>query len=736
MQKNLAIEEGFNYLRLGQLDQALAVANQLLEKNSSYPGALNLAGLVAQQQGSLEQATSLLLRAIELDGYEPIYHCNLGAIYHQRCLYTEAIAACQQALQQRPDYTNALITLGSAYFATEQYRDAAITYKQAIAINPDQALYYAYWADALRELGQIHAAIEAYEKALSLSPELPYAMGNLGLTLLGVGQPERALEYCLQAAQHGPNSSDSWMNLGTVYRILGDLEESMEAYGKAYDLNSKSANICTLIGQVWREVSDLSQALLWFNQALELEPDRLDTRCALAEVVLDQGDLPAAIALFQAIQQQHPDHCPTYVGLSKALWEDGNAEEAVAIAHQAVALRPEDAQIKAYLATILASAGNVAEANTANREALTVNPNCIPALVNLAQNLRRDLPETDVQQMEQLLTKGWTRDGGKASLHFGLAHYYDGRKSYAQAAAHCTQANALYSAYKQARGWHYSPEDYTHYIDQVVTHFTSEFFQRTQGLGNPSKVPIFIIGMPRSGTTLTEQILASHPEIFGVGERNFSIQGFNSLPSAMGHGQNISTWEMFDQISQPAIGTLANWHLARLEELAAKAGLDIGQYQHIVDKMPDNYSLLGWLITLFPNAKIIHCRRNVRDVAVSCWMTQFKSMQWAFDLAYIAERIKQYWRIMDHWRQTLPVPMLEIDYEDTVADQVGQTARLLDFVGLGWDDACLQFHKTDRLVRTASVTQVRQPIYSRSLDRWRHYEVALEPLLERLGTCK
>lgn len=728
------LEMGFEQLRSGHLEQAAAIASQLLQQAPNHHGVLNLSGLIAQQQGDLDQSVCLLQRAVEIQPSEPIYHSNLGAVYRQKHSYLEAIAACQIALKLRPDYINALITLGSTYFALEQYQDAQAVYKQAIDLHPNVALYHAYWADSLRELGQIRAAISAYEKALELMPNLPYAIGNLGLTLLAVGESERALAYCRQATEYEPDSSNSWMNLGIVYRTLGDIENAMDAYSKAYDLDANSAMLCTLIGQVWREVSDGQQAILWFDQALELEPDRLETRCALAEASLDRGDIQTAIAHFQDIIRAYPHYGQAYLGLSQALWEDGNAEDAVAIAHQAANLMPENAQIKSHLATVLASSGDVAAANTANREALEVNPNCIAALVNLAQNLRGQLPDADVQQMEQLLHASWGSDGSRASLHFGLAHYYDGCKNYPKAATHSLQANQLHLAYKQPRGWNYDPDNYAQYIDRLIEHFNPNFFERTKGMGSPSQVPIFIVGMPRSGTTLTEQILASHPQVFGVGERTFGNQGFNSLPAVMEAPRGASVWQVIDQVEQPHIRYVADWHLARLEELVTKAGLEVGAYQHIVDKMPDNYNLLGWLVTLFPNAKIIHCRRNVRDVAVSCWMTQFKAVRWAFDLVHIAERIKQYWRIMEYWRQTLPVPMLEVDYEETIADQANQTARLLDFVGLEWEDACLQFHKTERLVRTASVTQVRQPIYTRSLERWRHYEEVLQPLLERLET--
>ncbi|NER03046.1 MAG: tetratricopeptide repeat protein [Okeania sp. SIO3C4] len=727
------IEIGFNYLRASRLKEAEAIANQLLSSNPNHHGAINLSGLIFLKQGQLEQAIRQLYRAVKLNRSEPIYQCNLGAAYRQSHRYNEAIAACQKALKLRPNYSNALITLASTYFAAEQYEEALATYEQAIAITPEQALLYAYRGDALRELGRVRSAIQSYEQALKLSPDLPHAISNFGLTLLEVGQPERALEYCRRAAEYEPKNSQWWMYLGIALRTLGQLEEAMDAYGKAYDLNPDSAMLCTLIGNIWQEISELQQAIGWYDKALAIEPERLDSHCAFAGATLDLGDSATAITRYREIIEQHPNYYKSYLGLSQALWEDGEAEEAIAVAYQAVALKPENASTRSHLATILASAGDVEAANAANREALTVNPNCIPALVNLAQNLRGKLPEVDVQKMEQLLGAKWARERAKTSIHFGLAHYYDGCKNYGKAATHAIAANKLHTSYKQERGWDYNPDDYTQYIDKLIANFNAQFFQRTQGMGNPSTVPIFIVGMPRSGTTLTEQILASHPLVFGAGERSFAGKCFNSLPRLMGNLSEATVWDCLPLLTQLQINQLADWHLAQLEELTSKVGLGSGNYQRIVDKMPDNYSLLGWIVTAFPNAKIIHCRRDVRDVAVSCWMTQFKSIRWAFDLTHIAERIKQYWRIMEHWRRVLPVPMLEIDYEETVANQTAQTLRLLDFIGLEWDDACMQFHKTERLVRTASVTQVRQPIYKRSVERWRRYEDVLQPLLELLA---
>jgi hypothetical protein len=179
-------------------------------------------------------------------------------------------------------------------------------------------------------------------------------------------------------------------------------------------------------------------------------------------------------------------------------------------------------------------------------------------------------------------------------------------------------------------------------------------------------------------------------------------------------------------VSLGAIREAANWHLARLAELNPMA-------DRVVDKMPDNYQLLGWIVTLFPHARIIHTRRDLRDVALSCWMTNFSQIRWANDLNHLAERIQNYQRLMAYWREILPGRFLEIDYEELVADLKGVSRRLIEWIELDWDPACLNFHRTERLVRTASVTQVREPIYTRSVGRWRHYESALKPLFERLN---
>ena len=211
---------------------------------------------------------------------------------------------------------------------------------------------------------------------------------------------------------------------------------------------------------------------------------------------------------------------------------------------------------------------------------------------------------------------------------------------------------------------------------------------------------MFIVGLPRSGTTLIEQILAGHSQVFGAGE----IKLARDTMAALG-GQGADFIEGLRRLDCGTARDLASRHLERLRGLSGTA-------LRIVDKMPENYLYLGPLASLFPQAKLIHCRRDLRDVAVSCWMTRFREVRWANDQEHIASRFDEYLRIMEHWRKVLPVPLLEVDYEETVADPEGVARKLVDWCGLAWEPACLEFHQAKRPVRTASAVQVRQPVFA------------------------
>lgn len=321
--------------------------------------------------------------------------------------------------------------------------------------------------------------------------------------------------------------------------------------------------------------------------------------------------------------------------------------------------------------------------------------------------------------MQSLLEKGDDlppRD--RHDLHAALLAVYDARGEYEEAARHARQANALDKRLRFPDGSHREP-DTARAVDRLMATYTAEYFERTRGFGVDTLRPVFIVGLPRSGTTLAERILASHPQVFGAGELLLAKGVFLSLPEVL--GIKAKPVECVGEVTRDAANKLALAYLRGLEELDADA-------LRVIDKTPENYHILGLLVTLFPKAKIIHMRRDVRDTALSCWINQFRDLWWTCDERWIAAQVGQYRRIMDHWRRVLPSPMLEVDYERVVTDFEPQARRLVEWIELPWDAACLEFHRSQGAVRTASVDQVRRPIHTRSIGRWRHYNDDLADL--------
>ncbi len=359
------------------------------------------------------------------------------------------------------------------------------------------------------------------------------------------------------------------------------------------------------------------------------------------------------------------------------------------------------------------------------RATLRLQPNAVQPHARLATLLRGKLPDDDRATLEQRLADNRLEPGPRARLLFGLAHMLDARGVYDRAARCLNEANALTGESARGVGARaYDPADNARHVDGLLGAFDAAFCARTAGMGLETRRPVFVFGLPRSGTALIEQVLASHPRVHGCGELRLGRRSFEAIPAVLARRER--PMECVPHLEERSLRQLAEQHLAQLD------ARDGGLGARIVDKMPDNTLYLGLLAALFPRATFLHCRRDLRDVAVSCWMTDFRTIRWANDPAHIASRFRDHLRLMDHWRAVLPVAVHEVDYEDTVTDLEPVARRLLAACGLDWDPACLAFHRTARPVRTASLTQVRQPLYTSSVARWKHYEGALAGLFAAL----
>ncbi len=703
--------------RRGDLDQAERLYREILAAQPDHADALHLLGLVFLQRGDARSAIEWIDRAVRVSPSVAAFHANLAEAYRAVREFELAANCCRVALQLRPDYAAAHNSLGLVRMDQGRPADAVEPLQAALRLRPDFALAHNNLGNAYRLLGDVPQALTHFHRAVELDPDLPMARSNLGQMLLERKRFAEALEHCQAAVRLQPNSAPARNNLGNVLRELGRLGEAKARYAEALRLEPNLAMLHNNIGQVLEEEGALDDALRWYQQAINLEPNTARFHVNRGGALREKGAIDEAVACYGTALRLHPGCAEAHAGLGWVEHERGRFDEARAHYREALRLKPDLALAHGNLGQLMQELNDLPAAESHLRQAIQHDPRNTAAYEQLATLLRDRMPEPQWQAMQQLAAEPLLSDGKRAALLFGLAHVHDARGAYEQAGECLRQAHALERAWRAQRGQGWDPAVHTRFVDQLLSAFAPEFFRRVDGWGLDSERPVFLVGLPRSGTTLLEQVLASHSQVFGAGELRLGREDFEALQPG---GDEPACFAALQRLDRDDVRRLAARHLDRLGRLNATAA-------RVTDKMPDNYMYLGLLHVLFPRVRFIHCRRDLRDVAVSCWMTHFRQVPWANDIDHIAARFRDYRRIMAHWARVLPAPVLEVSYEDTVRDLEGVARRLVAWCGLEWEPACLQFYRTQRPVRTASVTQVRQPVYTRSVVRWRHYEPALAP---------
>ncbi|MDR3636558.1 MAG: tetratricopeptide repeat protein [Isosphaeraceae bacterium] len=610
-------------------------------------------------------------------------------VKHRQGDLERAARVYEAALAEDPDRPDALYLLGLVALQRGDLGRAGALMGKAVVVRPEEADYHAGLGEVCRVAGQIERAVACCREAQRLRPDSPGHLCNLGAILVDHGDVDAAIGYFREALLLRPDFPAAHHNLGNALWVKGD---PMAAVGH-------------------------------LRAAVRLDPAAGEAHGSLGKILLQQGELNKALVHSQEAARLRPDSATARIQLGNVLLLLGRLDEAAACFREAIRLRPALAAAHAGLAEVHEQFGDFEKALESRREALRHDPRHADSLAQLATRLRDELPDVDRTALEGLLADPGLPPDRRWPLLFGLGQVFDARGECDRAAALAAEANALQLADLRRRGRGYDPRAFTAFVDQIVAGFTPEFFARVRGWGQETSRPVFVVGLPRSGTTLLEQILSSHPRVFGAGELRLARQTFQTLPEETGRSGSLQ--ECLDHLGPRSLQRLACRHLDGLSALNASA-------DRIVDKMPENYVYLGLVAALFPGAKLIHCRRDVRDVALSCWMTNFGHLRWACDFDHIASRVAEYQRIIDHWRGALPVPVLEVAYEAVVADLERVARALVDWCGLEWDPACLEFHKTRRAVQNASVAQVRRPLYGSSVARWKNYERLLAPLFAKL----
>jgi tetratricopeptide (TPR) repeat protein len=421
-----------------------------------------------------------------------------------------------------------------------------------------------------------------------------------------------------------------------------------------------------------------------------------------------------AVASYSKAIEIDPGHKTAYNGLGNALGELGEMDQAIASYRQAIAIDPRDNEAHHGLGNVLSDLGEIDQAIASYRKAIEMNQENSEVYRSLSMNKKFSEYDDDMRTMESLYTTETISDKQKMHLAFGLGKAYEDLEEYDKSIEFVLQATRLNRA-----SFNFSISKEEDFFSKIKEIFSLEFFAARKGMGNPDQTPVFIVGMPRSGTSLVEQILASHPDVYGAGEINDLFDLIRKISTADSSRQFPDCMIDFDA---EAFASLGKDYIAGIRNHSKTA-------KYITNKMPQNFLHIGFIKAILPNARIIHCNRDPMDNCLSILKNYFiKGHTYSYDMTELGQYYNLYLDLMEYWRNTLPGSIYELSYEKLVTDQEDQIRKLLDYCTLPWDDACLEFHKTRRIVKTASNAQVRRPIYTDSVKLWKKYEKQLEPL--------
>ncbi len=681
-----ALQLASQHQAAGRLPEAENLLRQILKLNPQNAHALHLLGVVTYQAGQPILALDLIRQAIAIEPTAALFESNLAEMSRQQGRIEEAIDHGRKAVAIDPTMASAHSNLGIALFDAKQYDEAEASHMRALAVAPNLLQSLNNLGSIERARGNKTDALVWYRKALAVNPDFLESLTNIGAVLVEEERPEEAVQPLLKVLQTFPDSPEALCNLGLSYYKQDDLEKGEALLRRSLQNRPGYPEALVGLGRVLHDADRLDEAETVLQEATESAPDKADAWCQLGTIYTEQGEADLAEAAYQRALAIDSNCADALTGLANLKLEAGKIDAAVADLHLALEADPD---------------------NLGARFHLTQSQKVQKGDSNLA------VLEAKAASSDNLSTEK------RISLHYALGKAYDDLKEYDKAFPQFIEGAKL------KRGKiNYSATADAERTQRIIEVFNPDRYQSLQGAGNPDATPIFVLGMPRSGTTLTEQIIASHPAVHGAGELRDLLEVVQQPVS----GQAVQPYP--DNLVGLDRATLSTWgadYVARLRKHSSTA-------QHITDKMPANYMALGLIPLMLPNAKIVHVKRNPVDTCVSCFTRLFNRHQDAtYDLAELGKHYMNYERLMQHWKSLLPAgSFLEVQYEDIVADMEGQARRLIDYVGLDWNDACLDFHKNERSIRTASVTQVRQPIYKTSVERWRHYEAHLGPLLAEL----
>ncbi|HEY3779579.1 MAG TPA: sulfotransferase [Fimbriimonadaceae bacterium] len=579
---------------------------------------------------------------------------------------------------------------------------------RALAIDPYHVQALHLLRIILNGKGDVDNELDVLKRILNVAPDHVESLNAFADAVRKQGQPKSGIEPCLRAIQIRPNYANAHNTLGLCYFETGQFEESASSFERAISYQPGLAAAYLNLGAALKKLNKNALAMKAYDQAVRLAPHSSEAQEALGTLLLQQQKPAESIPFLRRTIRANPNSARAHLVLAEALWQEGENDEATQLIHRALAINPDSAVAYGRLGFTNLDRGQFESAMSDFEKSISLVP--VQAEAYLGLVLGKKVKESDqplVQRMAEVLLDPELTIPEQAQLHSALGKAYDDLGQYELAMRHVDEGNRIALGLEGAGRLPGSEAAALAHTDKTIRTFTPEYYRQNAGVGLESDSPIFIVGLPRSGTTLMEQILSSHSQVAAGGELRY--------------------WgDVAERVPGRLIGLASNRNAARAaaEDYIRRLALIGKGARFVTDKYNDNFFHLGFLHLAFPNARIINCRRNPIDNCISMYMTPFRNKTELFRRREdILEYYEQYVRLMDHWRSAFPPErMLDMNYEETVANHEEATRKVIAFCGLGWEDSCLKHEENRRVVHTASKWQARQPIYSTSVERWRRYE--------------
>jgi tetratricopeptide (TPR) repeat protein len=639
-----------------------------------------------------------------------------GVCYKAIDQLQNAIQSFEKAVIIKPNFTDAYYNLGLTFQELNMLEAAVKSYEKAIEIEPKYAIAHNNLGIVFKELGQIYESINSYQKAIVFQPEFPEAYNNLGNALKENDHLDKAISSYEKAISLAPNFSDAYNNIGIILSNQGKADEAIKFYKKALDIEPNYSEFHNNLGNALKENGQLDEAIMSYKAAITNQFDYADAHYNLGLILHRLQRLDGAVSSYKTAITFEPDYADAHYNLGILFHDTGRLEMAIESIKTAIKINPENADTHKYLGNTFQSNGQIDEAIKCYEKALSINPFHADAHRNLSTIKNYSHGDDQITLMEEILQDGSLTKSDQIYLDFALA----------KANEDLEKKDDLFKVLNEGNRLRQEELNYSLKKDLDEHSNLKKLININPSNSNksvsfkPSKIqPIFIVGMPRSGTSLVEQIISSHQKTYGAGE----LSTLNNLIMPIVNDCIIQD----KKVSDDDYLKIRNEYLGHISRLNAPETI-------ITDKMPTNFRYIGFILKAFPEAKIINLNRDSRAVCWSIYKSFFpgKGLGWAFNMEDLAGYYNSYSDLMSFWHQLFPKKIYDICYEDLTINQEPETRKLLEYCELDWDDNCLNFHTNKRAVKTTSSLQVRKKMYQGSSEVWKKYESYLKPLISNL----